>query len=575
MRSALFAFSTAWMVLMIGSKMSSAKDEVAGNLIQFNENGAWCWYQDPRLVVDPANDTLLISSIGAAEGVDGDARSGDVDVVTYQFDSGTATRSVLHHHFDPQDDHNAAALLIRPDGRYLAVYALHNRENLSYWRVSTKPHDAGEWGPEQTFDWSTAIKAAGAHSHVTYSNLFYLSAEGKTYDFSRAINDDPSILDSTNIGDQWTYAGKLLTEEKLGYVNGYTKYASNGVDRIDFITTEHHPRDYNNSIYHGYIQGGKLHRSDGSVVEANLFNSAGHSQTELTRVFFANSMFDGTIMTHAWTISLAIDASGQPYGLISARANDQPENSNFEDHRFFYVRFDGKAWQVNELAKAGACLWDAEQDYTGLAALDPSDPNIVFISTTIDPRNDSDLGVHEIFRGRTKDSGHTWAWTAITSNSSVQNLRPLAVSHGDSTVLVWFRGTMTRSQHYDSAMVGTIIGKDQSDEKIQYLPMKSTLPKLESGTYNVYAFFWANPADDNRLSAGLTPDRMMEFRTRSCQTAEVSQFAQPVKIAEDNRLLYRAFLGRVKAGDGHPPNISMEDGAAQPAFAGLGYQKAD
>lgn len=48
---------------MMGAKISLAKDEVAGNLIQFNENGAWCWYQDPRLVVDPTNDTLLISSV--------------------------------------------------------------------------------------------------------------------------------------------------------------------------------------------------------------------------------------------------------------------------------------------------------------------------------------------------------------------------------------------------------------------------------------------------------------------------------------------------------------------------------
>ena len=64
----------AWMVLMTSSKISSAKDQVAGNLIQFNENGAWCWYQDPRLVVDPANDTLLVSSIATTEGVDGDSR---------------------------------------------------------------------------------------------------------------------------------------------------------------------------------------------------------------------------------------------------------------------------------------------------------------------------------------------------------------------------------------------------------------------------------------------------------------------------------------------------------------------
>ena len=102
-----------------------------------------------------------------------------------------------------------------------------------------------------------------------------------------------------------------------------------------------------------------------------------------------------------------------------------------------------------------------------MAALNPADPNIVYISTTVDPRNDSELGVHEIFHGQTSDSGHTWSWTAITPNSSVDNLRPLAVSRGDNTVLVWFRGTMSRSQHYDSAMVGMIIGKEtMSNEKI-------------------------------------------------------------------------------------------------------------
>jgi hypothetical protein len=580
MRRAFFACSLAWVVLMAGSKISAAKDRVAGNLIQFNPNGAWCWYQDPRLVVDPANNTLLISSIAASEGYDGKDRSADVDVTTYHFDTGLSTRFVLHHHFDPQDDHNAAALLIRPDGRYLAVYARHNHDNFTYWRVSTNPHDAGKWNAEQSFDWTPDINAAGAKSHVTYSNLFYLPAEGKTYDFSRAINDDPSILISSDQGSTWTYAGKLLTEEKLGYVNGYTKYASNGVDRIDFLTTEHHPRDYNNSIYHGYIKGGKLFNSDGTVIEGDLFHSPGHPQTELTKVFAANSMFDGTIMTHAWTIQVAIDSSGNPYGVISCRANDQPENSNFDDHRFFYVRFDGKQWQVNELAKAGACLWPAEQDYTGLATVDPSDPNIVYISTTVDPRNDASLPVHEIFRGQTSDAGKTWSWSAITSDSSVDNLRPLAVSHGDSTVVVWFRGTMSRSQHYDAAMVGTIVSKNPSDAKVTYVPVdnaanSNSLPTLDPGQYNIYAFFWSDPTADTRISAGLSADQASEFRTRSCQSAEASQFTQPVKVADGNRLLYRAFLGTVKSDGMEAIDVFLKDDSTGAALAGVGYQKVE
>lgn len=594
MRAACAAIFLVLTVVVMSAKTSVAADEVAGNLIQFNENGAWCWYQDPRLVVDPANNTLLVSSIATTEGFDGKERSADVDVVAYQFATGARTRFVLHHHFDPQDDHNAAALLIRPDGRYLAMYALHNHENLSYWRVSTKPHDVGDWGPEQTFDWTSAVQAAGAKSHVTYSNLFYLSAEGRTYDFSRAINDDPSILISADQGDHWSYAGKLLTETKLGYVNGYTKYASNGVDRIDFITTEHHPRDFNNSIYHGYIQGGKLYRSDGTVVDDDIFHSAGHPQTELTKVFAANSMFDGTIMTHAWTIQVAVDSQGRPYGVISARANDEPENTNFDDHRFFYIRFDGKNWRVSELAKAGACLWSAEQDYTGLATVDPADPNVVYISTTVDPRNDSPLAVHEIFQGQTSDSGKKWSWTPITQNSTVDNLRPLAAASGDATVLVWFRGTMSRSQHYDAAMVGTIVQKGDRGGKVQFVPTsaentaavqgegsksKINVDGLKDGTYDLFAFFWSAPNEDRRIGAGLALDQIMQYRPRSCQAAEASQFAYPVKVAESNRLLYRAYLGRVTAKAGQSIAVFVEDGeglaGSERIFAGVGYAKAD
>ncbi len=48
MRWASSAISLILMVIAMSAKVSVAADEVAGNLIQFNGNGAWCWYQDPR-----------------------------------------------------------------------------------------------------------------------------------------------------------------------------------------------------------------------------------------------------------------------------------------------------------------------------------------------------------------------------------------------------------------------------------------------------------------------------------------------------------------------------------------------
>ncbi|HZL35776.1 MAG TPA: GDSL-type esterase/lipase family protein [Tepidisphaeraceae bacterium] len=426
----------------------------AAHLIVFNDNGAWCWFQDPRVIHDPANDTLLIASIASFEGKAGDQRAGDVDVVSFRLKDQTKSRVVLHHALLPQDDHNTPALFIRPDGRYLAMYSRHNQDSFSYWRISTRPHDVSQWGPERSFDWTPFLNKT---NHVTYHNLFYLSAQKRTYDFSRAANTDPTILTSPDYGDTWEYGGKLLTNSRVGYVNGYTKYASNGVDRIDFITTDHHPRDFNNNIYHGYVRGGKLYTGDGIVVEENVLHSQGRSQTALTKVFAAGTVLKHARLTHAWTVCLRRDTKGRLFALLTARANDEPENSNFSDHRLLYAAFDGGKWHVHEAARLGACLWPAEQDYTGLADVDPAHPEVIYVSTPIDPRDGKPLKRHEIFRGTTGNDGETWAWTALTSHSPVDNLRPIVCSWSPSRrAILWFRGTMNRSQHYDCAIVGII-----------------------------------------------------------------------------------------------------------------------
>ena len=150
------------------------------------------------------------------------------------------------------------------------------------------------------------------------------------------------------------------------------------MDRIDFVTTEHHPRDFNNSIFHGYVQAGKLHRSDGTVIDENVLDNEGQPTTKLTKVFAAGSVFGPDTFTHAWTVCLRRDREGGLFALITTRANDDPENSNFSDHRLLYARFHGLTWWVSEAARLGARLWPAEQDYTGLGDIDPAEPEYCF-----------------------------------------------------------------------------------------------------------------------------------------------------------------------------------------------------
>ncbi len=57
---------------------------------------------------------------------------------------------------------------------------------------------------------------------------------------------------SEDDGTSWRYGGQLFAFPGRPYVS----YTSNHPDRIHFITTEEHPRYYNNSIYHGYTKIG-------------------------------------------------------------------------------------------------------------------------------------------------------------------------------------------------------------------------------------------------------------------------------------------------------------------------------
>jgi hypothetical protein len=320
--------------------------------------------------------------------------------------------------------------------------------------------EAGVHFGHQTRRWNPKMK----EYIFTERNGIYIIDLQKTvrkveeaYNFVRSIGHDPNILVSTDDGNTWSYGGKLFTDATVGYVNGYVKYASNDRDRIDFITTEHHPRDFNNSVYHGYISGGRIHRSDGTIVDDDIFSPPAPGPTALTKVFAAGTAIGGDVMTRCWTTDLAVDDSGNPFGVFTCRANDEPANSNFSDHRFLYARFDGSAWRAHILAEAGGPLWAAEQDYVGGAAVDPQDGNVVYISAPIDPRDGSALAKHEIFKGVTPDGGDTWQWTPVTLNSSVANLRPVVPRWtSDRTAVLWCRGTMRSSQDYDMKIVGVI-----------------------------------------------------------------------------------------------------------------------
>jgi autotransporter-associated beta strand protein len=406
-------------------------------------NGAWSWFEDERAIIDandPSNVRLVLSSISAGSG----SEAGDVDLLWANLNSGQQGEFELANIFE-QDDHDSAALYVRPDGRYLAMYSRHNTDPFTRWRISTNPHDPTSWGPEQTLN-----NGAGA----TYDNIYYLPADnggaGRTYNFTRADGFDPVAQTSADNGSTWIEAGRLLIEGTSSD-RPYLRYASDG-KRIDFITTDRHPANFPNSIYHGYIQDGKLYNSSGTVIDSNLFDANAVAPAALTPVFKNGSQFGNTTMNRAWTINMEMDNTGNPVGIFTARANDSDQ-----DHRFFYARYDGADWHVNEMARAGGFLYVSQEDYTGLASIDPDNPNVVYMSSKINPATNITTSKYELYRGVTANFGETWTWAPITENSTIDNLRPVVPKwNGASTAITWMRGTYTSYTNWNTEIVATV-----------------------------------------------------------------------------------------------------------------------
>jgi len=428
----------------------------------FNDDGGWCWFQDARALV--SNGMLVIGSVAA--GAHDSTRRGNIEVVTYDLSKGRKRLTVLHFHLSggqngEYDDHNAPAFLVRPDGRILAVYSKHGLENHFYYRISAQPGNPDEWEAERLF-------IPSASSRITYSNLVWLAAEnsgkGRIYDFYRGLDgrNKPSYAWSDDWGETWNAGGVFINVPTPFPHRPYVKYAANGVDTVHMFYTDGHPNEFKpNSNYHIYYQDSILHRSDGSPI-CGLKQGLG-SPEQGTRIFA------GDVANIAWTCDIHLDHSGRPYVAYSVRkvpAGNAP-NSAGEDHRYHYARWNGKRWVDHEIAYAGSCLYSSELDYTGNIALDPDDPDTLYISTNVEPRSGTPLlsradgkRHYEIFQGTTTKGGASWTWTPITTNSSADNLRPIIPEGSrDKSILLWLRGTYRAYTDYHLSVVGIIAGR--------------------------------------------------------------------------------------------------------------------
>lgn len=472
-----------------------ARDLVSGNLIQFNDNGTWSWYMDERAVIDTAGGKLIAGSDASGSGVGGSPRNGAVEAVIFDLKGGTSQRSTLFIGAPlGSDDHNAPAFMVRPDGKYLSQWTGHNSGFLSYFSI----YNGSQWEPFTTFDWETVGAVSG--EQASYSNPHYLSAEDRTYTFVRSLDiKSMNILVSTNYGDTWKYYGKLNRRyPSAGYNPGYYRFSDNGVDRIDFICTESHPRDTLTSMYHGYISNGMSFKTDGTVVDSNLNDTNAPLSSDFTPVFTNGTVMPpGQTNYRCWNSDVQHYPDGTVQAIIHARINQSAHIGGYPDqedpnHAFFFCRYDGTNWTSTYLCQAGYKMYSDEADYVGLGALNPSDPNTIYISTKYDPRavqpgffdtNQQYSIVREIWKGVTTNHGASFTWTPITRNSTKDNFRPVVpVWNENNTALLWFRGTYNTAQIFDAVVVGIIDHKTGTVGPMTYVDATDSNTTLINGS---------------------------------------------------------------------------------------------
>ncbi len=424
----------------------------SGEVTVFNANGGWTWYNDERVVVDAEAGKIVVSS-AASNG------SSNIDAVIHDLATGNNDPMVLGS-LSYADDHNNGGIVVKAPGQYFVAWAHHNVDCNTYWRN----YDNGAWGPQVTRQWGGEGCPWGTRpDDITYNNPWKLSSEGRYYNFVRSVETSPTFLTSTDDGQNWTYGGRLTASAQQGYNAGYYKYWGNGVDRIDFFATEAHPRDADTSVYHGYIQGSKSYDSFGQERDANLFDNDAPAITEFTTVFRAGTTINGATLNALWNFDIARYEDRTIGVLWQGREGARGKGNLNPNHRIAYSRFDGTAWTSTYLVRGGRTLYRDEsgwyeEDYLGGAALDPDDPHVIYVSTPIDPRDDTTTYAnHEIWKGVTCDDGASFQWTPLTMNSPNENLRPVVPKwNAQNTALLWFRGNYQTAQTYVAEVVGIL-----------------------------------------------------------------------------------------------------------------------
>ena len=424
---------TALFALAISAK---AQQSYSGH--QISEEGAWCWFADPRAIhYTNADGSINASYIGYID------VHGNVKAMQMDHNTGLRTEVLVRSYFQP-DDHNNPTFLVLPDERILIIYSRHTDEPAFYYRVSKRPGDISVLGEE---------KRIVTNHNTTYPSPFLMSDDPEHFYLCwRGLGWHPTIARLTlpdeedNVQIAW---GPYQMVQSTG-ARPYAKYYSNGKDKLYMTYTTGHPdNEWPNWLYFNVINLNAAKQADGTVTVAPTLEDikGNHLSVIAEEKFRVNksaeykqnypyTLVDAPANSRAWVWQIACDTEGLP--AIAMVRIDRSKNQ----HQYYYAKWTGEAWRLTDLADGGGRFHpsNTEYCYSGGEALDPANPNVIYLS--IPTKGRSGKSIHEIWRYTLNNRGQVVMKEQVTRNSEKNNIRPFVLPGSEASPLrlMWMHG---------------------------------------------------------------------------------------------------------------------------------------
>ena len=337
--------------------------------------------------------------------------------------------------FQP-DDHNNPTFLVLPDERVMIFYSRHTDEPCFYYRISNKPGDITDLGPELKIE---------TQNNTTYPSPFILSDDPEHFYLCwRGISWHPTIaqlsIPDANGKVDVVWGPKQIVQSSAD--RPYAKYVGNGKDKIYMAYTTGHPDPtMPNYLYLNYIDINSKELKDiqGETL-ARLDQEQHHvAATEDYQQQYGHAVVHPSQLRD-WLWQVVLDKNDWP-AIALVQINEDKSS-----HDYYYTRWTGSEWQKTFLTNAGGHFHqspDIEKCYSGGMAIDDQNPNEVYCTVPVEGKYGE---VYELIKYTIDHSGVISKTDTLTRDSKLNNVRPFVVLNRNSSPL---RLTWMYGNYYD------------------------------------------------------------------------------------------------------------------------------